>query len=164
MLLKSQIPIRTFSEWDENKPGFIEVDLVGHDGGHIDGFYIQTLTATDIFTGWTETEAVKNKARVWVFEGLKNNRSRFPFPILGIDSDNGGEFINHPLYEYCLAEKISFTRSPPTARTITATWSRKTFPWSAKWLATAGMIPKKNRKYSTGSTGFFPSTPTTFSH
>ncbi len=111
MLLKSQIKIRTFSEWDENKPGFIEVDLVGHDGGYIDGFYIQTLTATDIFTGWTETEAVKNKARIWVFEGLKNHRSRFPFPILGIDSDNGGEFINHPLYEYCLAENITFTRS-----------------------------------------------------
>ena len=111
MLLKSQIKIRTFSEWNENKPGFIEVDLVGHDGGYIDGFYIQTLTATDIFTGWTETEAVKNKARVWVFEGLKNHRSRFPFPILGIDSDNGGEFINHPLHEYCLAESITFTRS-----------------------------------------------------
>src|SRR5450756_1380247 len=56
-------------------------------------------------------EAVKNKARVWVFEGLKNNRSRFPFPILGIDSDNGGEFINHPLHEYCLAESITFIRS-----------------------------------------------------
>jgi len=111
MLLKSQIKIRTFSEWNENKPGFIEVDLVGHDGGYIDGFYIQTLTATDIFTGWTETEAVKNKARIWVFQGLKNNRSRFPFPILGIDSDNGGEFINHPLHEYCLAESITFTRS-----------------------------------------------------
>jgi hypothetical protein len=111
MLLKSQIKIRTFSEWNENKPGFIEIDLVGHEGGYIDGFYIQTLTATDIFTGWTETEAVKNKARIWVFEGLKNHRSRFPFPILGIDSDNGGEFINHPLHEYCLAESITFTRS-----------------------------------------------------
>jgi len=110
MLLKSQIPIRTFADWNENKPGFIEVDLVGHDGGYIDGFYIQTLTATDIFTGWTETEAVKNKARVWVFQGLKNMRQRFPFPILGLDSDNGGEFINHPLYEYCLVEEITFTR------------------------------------------------------
>lgn len=109
-LLKSQIPIRTFADWNENKPGFIEADLVGHDGGYIDGFYIQTLTATDIFTGWTETEAVKNKARVWVFAGLKNMRNRFPFPILGIDSDNGGEFINHPLYEYCLFEEITFTR------------------------------------------------------
>ena len=109
-LLKSQIPIRTFADWNEKKPGFIEADLVGHDGGYIDCFYIQTLTATDIFTGWTETEAVKNKARIWVFQGLKNMRGRFPFPILGIDSDNGGEFINHPLYEYCLAEEITFTR------------------------------------------------------
>lgn len=113
MLLKSQIPIRTFSEWNENKPGFVEVDLVGHDGGYLDGFYVQTLTATDIFTGWTETEAVKNKARVWVFEGLKKMRNKFPFPILGIDSDSGGEFINHHLYDYCLTERISFTRSRP---------------------------------------------------
>lgn len=110
-LLKSQIPIRTFSEWNENKPGFIEVDLVGHDGGSPEGIYGQTLTATDIHTGWTGTEAVKNKARIWVFEGLQELRGRFPFPLLGIDSDNGGEFINHPLYEYCLAEKITFTRS-----------------------------------------------------
>jgi hypothetical protein len=110
-LLKSQIPIRTFSEWNENKPGFIEVDLVGHDGGSPEGIYSQTLTATDIHTGWTETIAVKNKARIWVFEGLQELRGRFPFPLLGIDSDNGGEFINHPLYEYCLAEKITFTRS-----------------------------------------------------
>jgi hypothetical protein len=110
-LLKSQIPVRTFSEWNENKPGFIEADLVGHDGGNIFGIYSQTLTATDIFTGWTETEAVKNKARIWVFKGIKHMRNRFPFPILGIDSDNGGEFINHNLYYYCLEEKISFTRS-----------------------------------------------------
>ena len=79
-------------------------------------FYIQTLTATDIFTGWTETEAVKNKARIWVFQGLKNHRSRFPFPILGIDSDNGGEFINHHLYEYCISANITFTRSSRSYR------------------------------------------------
>jgi hypothetical protein len=109
-LLKSQIPIRTFADWNENKPGFLEADLVGHDGGYVFGIYSQTLTATDILTGWTETEAVKNKARIWVFKGLKNMRRRFPFPILGLDSDNGGEFINHPLYEYCLSEKITFTR------------------------------------------------------
>lgn len=126
-LLKSQIPVRTFSEWNENKPGFIEVDLVGHDGGYLDSFYIQTLTATDIHTGWTETEAVKNKARVWVFGGLKNIRNRFPFPILGIDSDNGGEFINHPLYEYCLSEKITFTRSRPHRKNDTCYVEQKNY-------------------------------------
>ncbi len=126
-LLKSQIPVRTFSEWNENKPGFIETDLVGHDGGYPDGFYIQTLTATDIFTGWTETEAVKNKARIWVFEGLKNVRERFPFPILGIDSDNGGEFINHHLYEYCLSEKITFTRSRPYRKNDTCYVEQKNY-------------------------------------
>ncbi len=110
-LLKSQIPIRTFADWNEQAPGFIEVDLVGHDGGYLDSFYNQTLTATDVFTGWTETEAIRNKARVWAFQGLKQVRERFPFPIRGIDSDNGGEFINHHLLEYCCSNRITFTRS-----------------------------------------------------
>lgn len=64
-LLKHQIPIRTFSEWDEQRPGFVEMDLVGHDGGDSSGDYIQTLDTTDVCTGWTETQAVRNKARVW---------------------------------------------------------------------------------------------------
>ncbi|MGH7793183.1 MAG: hypothetical protein ACREOB_12790 [Thermodesulfobacteriota bacterium] len=67
-LLKHKIPIKTFSQWDEQKPGFVEIDLVGHDGGNISGDYIQTLDVTDVCTGWTETQAVRNKARVWVFE------------------------------------------------------------------------------------------------
>lgn len=88
-LLKHQIPIRTFSEWDEQRPGFVEIDLVGHEGGDPSGDYIQTLDMTDVCTGWTETQAVKNKARVWVFEALKEIRKRLPFKLWGIDSDNG---------------------------------------------------------------------------
>lgn len=110
-LLKHQIPIRTFSEWDEQRPGFVEIDLVGHEGGEPGGEYIQTLDMTDVCTGWTETEAVKNKARVWVFEALKEIRGRLPFKLLGIDSDNGSEFINSHLYGYCEQEKITFTRA-----------------------------------------------------
>ncbi len=112
-LLKSQIPMRTFSEWDERQPGFAEIDLVGHDGGDASGEYIQTLDFTDVCSGWTEMQAVKNKARVWVFEAIKEIRARLPFPLLGIDSDNGSEFINHHLLEYCQAEEITFTRSRP---------------------------------------------------
>jgi len=110
-LLKHQIPVRTFCEWDEQRPGFVEIDLVGHEGGEPSGEYIQTLDMTDVCTGWTETQAVKNKARVWVFEALKEVRRRLPFRLLGIDSDNGSEFINSHLYGYCEEEKITFTRA-----------------------------------------------------
>ncbi len=110
-LLKHQIPIRTFAQWDEKRPGFVEIDLVGHDGGDPSGDFAQTLNVTDIATGWTEAQAVKNKAQRWVFEAITDMRVRFPFDILGIDSDNGAEFINNHLYRYCKEEKITFTRA-----------------------------------------------------
>lgn len=112
-LLKNQIPIRTSSEWDEGRPGFVEVDLVSHDGGNPRGDFAQTLDLTDVCTGWTETRAVKNKARVWVFEALQEVRERLPFELLGIDSDNGGEFINGHLVRFCDENKITFTHSRP---------------------------------------------------
>ena len=65
---------------------------------------------TDVASGWTESQAVINKAQVWVFEALKEIRARLPFPLLGIDSDNGSEFINNHLLRYCQQEKITFTR------------------------------------------------------
>lgn len=110
-LLKHQIPIRTFSEWDEQKPGFVEIDLVGHDGGELRGDFIQTLNVTDVNTGWTDMQAVKNKAQIWVFEALEDVRERLPFDLLGIDSDNGGEFINSHLFQFCQRQHITFTRS-----------------------------------------------------
>lgn len=112
-LLKKQIPIRTFAEWDEQCPGFVEIDLVGHDGGTAAGDYCQTLDLTDIATTWTETMAVRNKAQTWVFAALKKLRKNLPFPLLGIDSDNGSEFINQYLTDYCKEEKLSFTRARP---------------------------------------------------
>jgi hypothetical protein len=110
-LLKHQIPIRTFSEWNEQRAGFVEIDLVGHEGGNSSGDFAHTLDVTDVCTGWTEMQAVKNKAQCWVFEALKDIRDRLPFDLLGIDSDNGSEFINDELYRYCVAEKITFTRA-----------------------------------------------------
>ena len=109
-LLKQQIPIRTFVEWNEARPGFVEIDLVGHEGGDACGDFCQTLDVTDVASGWTESAAVINKAQVWVFEALKAIRLRLPFPLLGIDSDNGSEFINNHLLRYCQQEKITFTR------------------------------------------------------
>ena len=112
-LLKKTIPIRTFADGDEAKPGFFEVDLVSHDGGAVRGDFLQSLNFTDIATGWVEMIAVKNKAQVWVFGGIKSIKERLPFPILGIDSDNGSEFINAHLLRYCQKEHITFTRSRP---------------------------------------------------
>lgn len=110
-LLKSQIPIRTWADWDDARPGFVEIDLVGHEGGNPRGDFCQTLTVTDIATGWTETRAVKNKAQKWIFAALKEIIAAMPFPVLGIDSDNGSEFINDQLLRYCTKYEITFTRS-----------------------------------------------------
>jgi hypothetical protein len=112
-LLKHQVPIRTFADWNEKRPGFVEIDLVGHDGGNASGDFGYTLDATDVQTTWTETEAVRNKAQAWVFEAMKRIRERFPFDLLGIDSDNGSEFINSHFVRYCQAEQITFTRGRP---------------------------------------------------
>jgi len=112
-LLKKSVPIRTFADWDEKVPGFFEVDLVSHDGGATKGDFNQSLNFTDISTGWEEMVAVKNKAQVWVFAGTKNIKERLPFSMLGIDSDNGAEFINAHLIRYCEEHKITFTRSRP---------------------------------------------------
>ena len=110
-LLKSQIPIRTWSEWDDATPGFVEIDLVGHEGGNPFGEFCFTLTMTDVTTGWTVNRSVPNKAAVHVTEAIELASRSFPFPILGIDSDNGSEFINSHLFKYCVANKITFTRS-----------------------------------------------------
>lgn len=112
-LLKHQIPIRTFSEWDDAIPGFVEIDLVSHDGGNLEGDVVQTLDVTDVATGWTETHAVKNKAQRWVFEALSDVITHLPFELKGIDSDNGGEFINNHLARFCKESSITFTRSRP---------------------------------------------------
>ena len=112
-LLKTQIPIRTFSEWSENKVGFCEIDLCGHDGGLVKGDFAWTLNFVDVKSAWTEQAAVFNKAQVHVFAGIKRIRDRLPFPLLGIDSDSGGEFINDQLYRYSVTEKITFTRGRP---------------------------------------------------
>lgn len=110
-LLKHQIPIRTFSEWDDLVPGFVKVDLVGHDGGDASGEFAYTLNLTDVCTGWTETEAIKNRAQKWAFEALIEIQERLPFKLLGLDSDNDSAFINAHLLRYCEEKGITFTRS-----------------------------------------------------
>ena len=110
-LLKKAIPIRTFSDWDEKKPGYLEADLVGHDGGNASGDYAQSLNFVDVLTGWDESAACINKAQVHVFEAIRIASARFPFKVAGIDSDNGSEFINAHMLRYCIENRITFTRS-----------------------------------------------------
>jgi hypothetical protein len=110
-LLKDSIPMRTWAEWDDARPGFVEIDLVGHEGGNSQGEFCFTLDITDIATGWTETVSVRNKAQKWVFAAIREATAAFPFPILGIDSDNGSEFINWELLRWCQQENLTFTRS-----------------------------------------------------
>jgi hypothetical protein len=112
-LLKKSIPIRTFSDWDDKKPGFCECDLVGHDGGNLSGDFAQSLNFVDIATCWDSTAAAKNKAQVNVFRAMEAIIARFPFKVLGIDSDNGSEFINNIMFRYCDKNEITFTRSRP---------------------------------------------------
>jgi hypothetical protein len=112
-LLKKAIPVRTYTPWDEDQPGFLEIDLVAHCGGSVEGQYINTLTCVDLSTGWIECLAVHHRTQQAVFEAIRTIRTYLPFLLLGLDSDNGGEFINDLLYQYCLSEKITFTRSRP---------------------------------------------------
>jgi hypothetical protein len=112
-LLRHQIPIRTYEDWTEGKPGFFEIDLVAHCGNTTVGEYVHTLTMTDSYTGWTECVAIANRSRLCVTAAIELVRTRIPFALLGIDSDNGAEFINNHLKNYCDKRKITFTRCRP---------------------------------------------------
>lgn len=110
-LLKRQIPIRTFADWDEAQAGFMEVDLVAHCGTSTEGEYLHTLVLTDIHTTWTECLALLNRSQLTVSSAIAEVRPLLPFALLGLDSDNGSEFINANLLRYCQQERITFTRS-----------------------------------------------------
>ena len=110
-LLKNSIPIRTFTDWQEDRPGFLEVDLVSHCGESTDGFYLTTLSTVDVASGWSECVGVWGKGQERVGGAIHRVRQRLPIPLLGLDSDNGSEFINQHLYSYCRREGITFTRS-----------------------------------------------------
>lgn len=127
-LLKREIPIRTFSDWDEACPGFLEVDLVAHCGESTEGFYLTTLTAVDIHTGWVECQAVWGKQEQKVQGAIHEVRKRLPFACKGIDSDNGSEFINRELKRYCVEHQITFTRSRPYKKNDSAHVEQKN--WS----------------------------------
>jgi hypothetical protein len=109
--LRQSIPIRTFTEWDAARPGFCEVDLVAHCGSSTQGFYLCTLCAVDIATTGVELDVVWGKGQKRVGAAIHHVWERLPVPLVGLDSDNGSEFINHGLYDWCRRHGVTFTRS-----------------------------------------------------
>jgi hypothetical protein len=109
-LLKHQIPVRTFTDWDDVRPGFLEADLVAHCGARAEGGYLYSLVLTDVATGWTECLALLHRSQEAVLHALGAARRLLPFALLGLDTDNGSEFLNQELLAYCERERITFTR------------------------------------------------------
>jgi hypothetical protein len=110
---KAQIPVRVFSQWEVDHPGFVEIDLVAHCGEHLDGSFLYTLTLTDLATGWTECLPLLEKSAIAVRAVLEQVRMLFPFPLLGLDTDSGSEFLNAEMIAYCEQEQLTFTRGRP---------------------------------------------------
>lgn len=112
-MLKSKIPMKTWAEWDDATPGFVEIDLVGHDGGDNNDVFCYTLCLTDVATGWTAARTVRSKGERIVASALQEIQLELPFALLGIHSDNGSEFINHHLLHWADLMHITFTRGRP---------------------------------------------------
>src|SRR6266540_5049038 len=111
--IRRSIPVRTFADWNEPAPGFLEVDLVAHSGESMGGSFAHTLVLTDISTGWTECVALLVREASLVVDALERLREAMPFPLRGVDTDNGSEFVNDALLAYCANRGIEFTRSRP---------------------------------------------------
>ena len=111
--LRSSIAVRRAGQEHEQVPGFIEADLVAHCGPALAGEFARTLTATDVFTGWTENVAIRNSAYKWILGAMETVAARLPFTLVGLDTDNGGEFINHALAGWATQRNLYFTRARP---------------------------------------------------
>jgi hypothetical protein len=111
--IRRSVPVRTFSDWDDPAPGFMEADLVSHSGPVPAGSFVQTLTLTDIATGWTECAPLLVREQTLLVEVLKGMRAVMPFPLLGFDTDNDSVFMNQTVRDYCSAEQLVFTRCRP---------------------------------------------------
>jgi len=134
-LLRKQIPIKT-NQWDESRPGFLEADTVAHCGDSTAGMYANTINFVDIATGWTEQRAVWGKGETGVLEQIKNIEKTLPFPILGFDCDNGGEFLNYHLQRHFTERKhpVQFTRSRAYHKDDNAHIEQKNWTQVRQWL------------------------------
>lgn len=111
--LRSQIAVRTGTEWSDAVPGFAEGDLVEHCGGVAEGSFLYTLTLTDVALGWTEFAALQGKGQIEALKGLELASRRMPVSLKGLDFDNGGEFMNHHMHAFCQKHEILLTRGRP---------------------------------------------------
>jgi hypothetical protein len=132
-LLRHKIPVRT-DTWDVTHPGFLEADLVSHSGESSFGEFIFSLNLTDILSGWVETQAVMGKGQVGVLSAVEKLSGRVPFKVLGIDSDNGSEFINYHLFSWCENKEIQFTRSRPYKKDDNAHIEQKNWTHVRKFM------------------------------
>ncbi|SEI21495.1 Integrase core domain-containing protein [Rhizobium tibeticum] len=109
--VRRSVPVRTFGDWNDPPPGFVEVDFVAHSGTSSSGSFVQTMVLTDISTGWTECVPVRTRDSGKVIVAIKQARSQFPFPLLGVDFDNDSAFMNEFVVSWCRSENLEVTRS-----------------------------------------------------
>jgi len=124
-LLRTSIKIRTVADERDDTPGAIEADTVAHCGPTYIGEFARTLTMTDMPTGWTENESIRNNASRWITQAVENLEASFPFPLRSFDSDNGTEFINHEVANWLQERDIEQTRSRPYRKNDQATVESK---------------------------------------
>lgn len=153
-LLRKQIPIKT-NQWDESRPGFLEADTVAHCGDSTSGMYVNTIDFVDIATGWTEQRAVWGKGETGVLEQIKNIEKTLPFPLLGFDCDNGGEFLNYHLQRHFAERKqpVQFTRSRAYHKDDNAHIEQKNWTHIRQWLGydrldNPSIVPMLNNLYT----------------
>jgi hypothetical protein len=153
-LLRKHIPVKT-NQWDESRPGFLEADTVAHCGSSTEGMYANTIDCVDIATGWTEQRAVWGKNHQDVINQIKDIERSLPFPILGFDSDNGSEFLNHHLLRHLTDRKrpIQFTRSRAYKKDDNAHVEQKNWTHVRQWLGydrldSPKLVPLMNALYT----------------
>ena len=153
-LLRKQIPIKT-NQWDESRPGFLEADTVAHCGDSTAGMYVNTIDFVDIATGWTEQRAVWGKGETGVLEQIQHVEKTLPFPILGFDCDNGGEFLNYHLQRHFAERKqpVQFTRSRAYHKDDNAHIEQKNWTHIRQWLGydrldNINIVPLLNNLYT----------------
>src|SRR5215472_17668712 len=150
-LLKRQIPIRTFADWTDARPGFFEMDLVAHCGWSGAGQFLYTLSMVDVATGWVACAGLRDKRQETVFHALQRLQANLPFRIRGLDSDNGTEFINRVLLDYCTDQGITFTRSRPYLKNDTCHVELCGYPHNSTYANYAIMPTLRVRRVRSGS-------------
>jgi hypothetical protein len=132
--IRRSVPIRTFSDWDNPAPGFVEADLVSHSGPFAKGAYTQTLVLTDIASGWTECAPLLVREQTVLTTALTELRRLLPFPLLGFDTDNDSVSMNETVRDYCLRDGIELTRCRPYRKNDQAFVEQKAPSFGGSWV------------------------------